>query len=300
MHQISKEYSMKISAETNYLRRVFGDEDAIRVLAEAGFDCIDYTMDHMVEDSSPLNAPDYRDYAKHLREYAEGLGVSFNQCHAPFEFDWKAPGILELAEGRVVRSLEIASILGADTVIVHPLHYKPYLRRMEEIRRDNIEYYSRLLPYAKELGVRIALENMFQFDGRGITVSDVFSDPERFAGAVDYFADEHIVACLDVGHAHLLGSDPAEFVRVLGHDRLHALHIHDNGAVADDHMIPYLGGINWDELMKALAEIDYDGVFTFETIMFYSHFEKDFMPTAAKWVHDMGLFLTNKLEGYRK
>ena len=40
---------MKISAETLYLRKYLGDRETIRVLAEAGFDCIDYTMDHMVK-----------------------------------------------------------------------------------------------------------------------------------------------------------------------------------------------------------------------------------------------------------
>lgn len=304
---IAKKYSdnnsgrktVKISAETNYLRHLFGDEKAIKILADAGFECIDYTMDHMVDDASPLNAPDYREYAKHLREYAESLGVSFNQAHAPFEFDWTADGVLALAEERTIRALEIASILGADTVTVHPLHYKRYFYNMDEIWNDNISYYNRLLPYARKYNVRIALENLFQFDSRGVAVYDTCADPARYVKAIDTLNDSHIVACVDVGHSHLLGEDPADLIRALGHKRLHALHIHDNNGVLDDHTLPYLGGINWDSVTKALADIDYDGVFTFESFFFYKNFDKEFIPTAAKWVHDMGVYLTGKIEGYR-
>lgn len=291
--------NVKISAETNYLRHVFGDEEAISIIADAGFDCADYTMDHMAFDSSPLNEPDYREYAMHLREYAESKGISFNQAHAPFEFQWDKEGVPALAEERVIRALEIASILGADTVTVHPLHYKPYFRNMDEVWDDNICYYNKLLPYAREFNVRIAMENLFQIDSRGVAVHDACSDPKRYVKAIDAFHDSHIVACVDVGHVHLLGEDPADLIRALGHDRLHALHIHDNNATADDHTLPYLGGIDWESVAKALADIDYDGVFTFESFLFYRNFAKDFMPTAAKWVHDMGVYLTDKIRSYR-
>ena len=109
---------MKISAETLYLRKYLGDRETIRVLAEAGFDCIDYTMDHMTEEDSPLNAPDYREYAAGLLSYAKELGVTFHQAHAPFEFEWEKENVLEnIAVPRIIRCLEIASVMGIDTVI---------------------------------------------------------------------------------------------------------------------------------------------------------------------------------------
>ena len=51
--------------------------------------------------------------------------------------------------------------------------------------------------------------------------------------------------------------------------------------------------------MKALAEIDYDGVFTFEAFLFYANFEPDFFPTAARWIHDMGVYLCEKIERFK-
>jgi sugar phosphate isomerase/epimerase len=45
---------------------------------------------------------------------------------------------------------------------------------------------------------------------------------------------------------------------------LHALHVHDNDYIDDRHTLPGLGRMDWEEIMKALAEIDYDGDFTYE------------------------------------
>ena len=45
---------------------------------------------------------------------------------------------------------------------------------------------------------------------------------------------------------------------------LYALHIHDNRGMQDEHLIPYLGTINMDEVINALIEIGYEGYFTFE------------------------------------
>ena len=291
---------MKISTDTVYLRQYLGEEGAVRAIAEAGFDCIDFSMDHMIEDDCPLNADNYRELAKHLRTVADGLGIRFNQGHAPFAFRWKEEGIYALAVERTIRSMEIASILGIDTLVVHPLHHKPNITCMDEIWNDNLAFYRELLPYAHEYGVRIAIENMFHVDKRGVATYGVCSDPQRFANAVDALHDPHIVACADVGHVHLLGEKPEELIRVLGHDRLHALHVHDNCTVLDDHTLPYFGNMDWEGVCRALAEIDYDGVFTFEASPFYKHFPADFLPTAVHWVCDMGRYLTAKIDSYRE
>lgn len=291
---------MKISAETLYLRQRLSDEGAIRLLANAGFDCIDYSMDHMVQDDSPLNAPDYLDYAHRLRQLGDELGITFNQAHAPFEFEWDKEGVIEnVAIPRIIRCLEVASVLGVDTVIVHPLHYLNYFHNMQRVWDENVAFYRTLLPYAQQYNVRIALENLFQFDRRGIIVPDTCADAQRYIRALEEFNDPHLVACVDVGHAQLVGDSPAELIRALGHDRVKALHIHDNDSVLDRHTLPYLGKIDWDDLAKALADIDYDGVFTFESFLFYANFETDFLPIAARWICEMGRYLGQKIESYK-
>lgn len=292
---------MKIAAETMNLSKRLGDKRAIEIMAEAGFDCIDYTMSDMTEDTCKWNQDDYQEQAKELRKYAESLGLFFHQAHAPCFFKWETPGIIEeTVIPRTIRCLEIAGILGVETVIVHPLHYRNYIHNMELVWKENIAFFKQLIPYAEKYGVKIALENLFQFDERGVARHDTCSDAKRYIAAIESLNSPCIVACVDVGHAHLVGDSPAELIRALGHDRVQALHIHDNQGVVDDHMLPYLGTIDWEDLTKALAEIDYDGVFTLEILLFYKKFEDDFLPIAARWVREMGQYLAEKVEQYRE
>lgn len=42
------------------------------------------------------------------------------------------------------------------------------------------------------------------------------------------------------------------------------LHLHDNYGTRDDHSMPYFGTIDWDEIMRALRDIGYEGTFNYE------------------------------------
>ena len=67
-------------------------ENAIRILHEAGFDAYDWSMGPMEkEPDHELNQPDYRDYAHHIREYADSLGIVCNQAHAPTPSSYDDP-----------------------------------------------------------------------------------------------------------------------------------------------------------------------------------------------------------------
>ena len=69
-------------------------------------------------------------------------------------------------------------------------------------------------------------------------------------------------SCWDTGHANIEGSQYDEIV-TLGSD-LYAIHLNDNRGAQDEHIIPYFGTLNLDEVMHALKDIHYKGPFTFE------------------------------------
>ena len=56
--------------------------------------------------------------------------------------------------------------------------------------------------------------------------------------------------------------------------------------------------MNWDAIMKALADIRYDGEFTYEADSFLRYFSKDFKPTAVKFMVDMGRYLIGRYEHF--
>ena len=80
--------SMVLSGPMSALRSRFGDREAIRRMAKAGFDAVDYTFNEMVSDDCVWNTPRWEEYGKELLTLARDQGVFFNQAHAPFLFDW--------------------------------------------------------------------------------------------------------------------------------------------------------------------------------------------------------------------
>ena len=75
---------MKLVSLTEASAKAFGDFEAIRILKEAGYDAIDYSMFLMQEDSHPLCQDDFRTYVREIKAYADSLGIGFAQGHAPF------------------------------------------------------------------------------------------------------------------------------------------------------------------------------------------------------------------------
>ena len=97
-----------------------------------------------------------------------------------------------------------------------------YKGHEEEIFQINMDFYRRLIPYCKEYGVKIAVENMWQRDKlRKCIVNDTCNTSAEFIRYVDNLDSEYVVACLDLGHVGLpLRDDEAQdMIRALGHDR---------------------------------------------------------------------------------
>ena len=99
--------------------------------------------------------------------------------------------------------------------------------------------------------------------------------PESFNAHLDAVNDDYLVACLDIGHAEMKGSNTTavEMIKALG-SRLKALHIHDNDKLHDSHQIPFSMNIDFAPIVKALQEINYDGYFTLEASYYLDTFTK--------------------------
>ena len=294
---------MVLSGPMLAMRARFGDEEGIRRMARAGFDAVDYTFNEMVNPNCIWNTDKFQDYAKRLRTVAEENGLFFNQAHAPFLFDWDSMWQTEQFDAVILptieRSLLCAALLGVPQIVVHPIHHIRYHGNEEMLWDWNMDYYHRLLPLAKQYGVKIALENMWQTDPkRECGDSDVFSHPREFKEFLDVLDDPYAVACVDVGHAGLAGEDPADLLRILG-SRVKALHIHDNRHKVDDHTLPYLGKLDWDSITKALGEIDYRGDFTFEVTSYLTPFDDEMADAALRFQVEVGRHLIQKIENSR-
>ena len=112
-----------------------------------------------------------------------------------------------------------------------------------------------------------------------------------------------MVACLDIGHVGLPSGnlEAWEFIRILGHDRLQALHVHDNDYTNDQHSLPYSGKIDWAEVTQALGLINYSGDFTYECLLgrMYNLSQDEVCSSVLKYAEQIGRHLIKRIEANR-
>ncbi len=161
----------------------------------------------------------------------------------------------------VAACLEPMAELGGFAAIVHPTgssslgeFVEADLQRRTAAFRRSLDA---LCAQADRLGVRIACENLqHKHEPRPLCRM------EELRAVVDHYPPT-VGICLDTGHAHNNGLDPADEARIAG-ERLIALHFQDTDALEDRHWIPGQGTIDWRRVLAALVEIDFRGARTFE------------------------------------
>lgn len=151
-------------------------------------------------------------------------------------------------------ALKDAKFYGATTVLLvpgkvtdpqHENYEQVYARSQEEIRR--------VLPEAEDLGVKIAIE---------VVWNDFITTPEQLVKYVDDFQTSTVGAYFDVSNMLKYGRPAAEWIRLLGKRMLKfdfKGYSHERKWVAIGE-----GDEDWPEVLKALDEIGYAGWATSE------------------------------------
>ncbi len=140
------------------------------------------------------------------------------------------------------------------------------------------------MPFAKECGVKIATENMWDWDNvANHSTFAACATTEDFLAHLNTMNDASFVACLDIGHAEMRGSGSgaANMIRGLG-EHLKALHIHDNDLLHDSHQIPFSMKIDFEEIVTALKDVGYTGDFTLEADSYLHKYRPDNVPLGLK------------------
>ena len=104
---------MILASQNNILAKVFGQEGAIDIMSEAGYDAIDLSLFSMTDDNYEFCRDGYRTRAMEIAAYAKSKGIYFSQSHTPFLFNWKNPNEVEdKLFPRTVQALEISALSG--------------------------------------------------------------------------------------------------------------------------------------------------------------------------------------------
>lgn len=286
---------MIFSTQTSQSVRRFGVLGGTKVLADAGYPALDFSF------FETQSNPDMLDIAclREVRAELNRRGAVFNQAHAPFGggFEHYTAELIPL----MPTVFKAASALGVRQMIIHPLQHGRYYGHEKELFDENVAFYRSLAGLAKDSGVRIGIENMWQYHPvtRAI-VDDICANPAELAALYDTLDDpEAFTVCLDVGHVALCGREPEDAIRLLGHDRLGALHVHDVNYREDLHTLPGMGKIHWDAVACALGEIDYQGELTLESDAFLRNYSDAFFPIAARFMAECARDLAERVDHAR-
>ena len=249
---------MRLATTTGDFDRFCPDyRERLAHVAAAGFRYVDLSLYTVSKDDPLLADPDWKQYALELRDYAHSLGVEFVQAHSAGFNPLLRNEAWQTGFAATVRSLEICRILGIPHTVVHA-GWKKGLDK-DGFFEENRKFYQLLVPYMEETGVQVLTENSTKANMGANWYIESGEDTRQFA---DYVNHPLFHACWDTGHANIQGNQYQDIL-ALG-EQLRAVHINDNRGREDEHLIPYLGTLNLDEILHGLQAVGYRGAFTFE------------------------------------
>ncbi len=233
-------------------------QERIDLVCEAGFKYIDLGMYIIHKNDELIYSDKWQDNAKIILEHAQKRGAEFVQAHAPDgnSLSGNKSEVDELIK-KTIRSIDICGILGIPNIVVHQGVSKGISKG--EFFERNKNFYEKLFPAMERNNVNVLCENQIKKYIGDIYNTNSGSDIKELVKYVDH---PLFHACWDIGHANCDGSQYDEILAV--GDDLFAVHINDNRGQGDEHLMPYFGTVNMDEIMNALINVNFKGVFTFE------------------------------------
>ena len=194
-----------------------------------------------------------------IQKLSESFGVAVSAIHHPCLLSTANVWGTDPAK-KLIKSVELATDLGASTVVTHPTFVwqrdfaKNLLGQIESLNSSH--------------EVQIALENMYPLRARGRNISTYAPSWD-----VRQMKTEHVV--LDTSHASVAKLNILEQWAELA-PRVRHLHLSDaTGRALDEHLLPGLGTLPLGELLQQVAkhptaidivvEVNTSGLRTFET-----------------------------------
>lgn len=278
---------MKISIQTGTVLNDFGSDLGSKMIREAGFTAVDWNIDTALDKNKLEKAPVLKDLCIFERPLEEVLayfddqitafrkyGLTITQAHAPFPCYFVGrEDVLDYCIEIYKRCIELCEAVGCKHLIVHGISVE---KAESEITPEKAIYYKELnyrlyrglIDTLKKTNVTVCLENLFKRTPAKGFYEGTCADPHEAVEYIDTLnceaGKECFGFCLDTGHIHLLRSRFFLYMPILG-KRIKALHIHDNDGAEDEHLMPYVGTVNWKEFLNTLAYIGYEGDLSFET-----------------------------------
>lgn len=266
----------------------------LKMVSEAGFRVFDLNFYDWSLPGTDFLTDRWEWWIDDAAECAAKLGVTFGQCHAyfyPFLDASMSEEQKAYHKSLQQRSLNCCKRIGAHTCVLHP---ETSYEGVDIVRNSlcaNKEYFKPLIEQMEVWGMRLAVENMCDY---GIAPKRKFcAYPEELVSFVKSFGSDRIGICWDFEHADIMGQNQREALHYIG-PLLFATHVSDTYSKTDNtlmHVLPMTGTIRWEEVMRALREIDYQGDFCYEVHNYLNRLPDAVIPTALKLAYEIGEYL---------
>ena len=232
----------------------------IELIRDTGFEYIEIWAD--------MNHIDYHDKSQleKLKTALSDLSLKPVSMHAPFsyELDLSNPDETKRKQAvfETIKTAEAIKFLGGEIVVAHP-GTKPLDNISDKCETEtrfnqSKTSISEILTETEKLGIKLALENQ---------LPHIFGhDVKTLLELLSIKKGKSIGICFDTSHASFCKSlTIPEFIKKLGKNII-TLHVSDSNKKSDEHFPPGCGTIDWKEVIDALKEIEYSGIFMLEVL----------------------------------
>ena len=251
---------MKLSMWSSFYREL-SPYDAILEFEKAGYHYTELSTEHadmLLEEGDP------KEVGKKFGDFARAHNVEVSQGHLLLGIR-----ICEKKSFDVLKKwIDLFVSIGIRNAVLHCQNIFEIGVDEDEVRRRNKETLKVLTDYIKDMPITICLENLRSGIGMETETEkrhELHQSVEEFLWYIDELNTDKIAICLDTGHLNISqASSQREFILKAG-KHLKALHIADNLGEEDLHMMPFCrGNLNIDEVVEALNEVGYDGLYNLE------------------------------------
>lgn len=247
---------MKLSIWSSYYYEL-SPEEAVERFCENGIYCSELSDEHGLQ----LLTRD-EDYIKTATEFASFLksrNFEMSQGHL-----WLKAKICsdESAVATLCRWIDLYEAIGVKNMVLHCDNLESTDLSKEEKTSLNVQKLRLLAKHIENKNITVCLENLRPHSPEDREIIDQSADD--LLGIIGRIGSDRFGICLDTGHLNITLKDQRAFILTSG-KKLKALHIANNEGVTDQHMMPFTrGNVNFVEVIKALREVGYDGVFNLE------------------------------------
>ena len=242
--------------------------DSFKLAADAGFEGVEVALD---ENAGEITLQSTEKELLAIKQQASDCGISLYSVASGLYWSYflndEDEAIRSKAQDIVKKQLEVAAVLGCESILVIPgcvnaeFAAPGKVMDYETCYNRSLESILKVKEHAESYKVEIGLENVW---------NKFLLSPLEMRDFIDKVDSPYVGAYLDIGNT-LANGFPDHWIRSLN-SRIKKVHFKDFQISTNSFVDLMEGDVNYPGVMKAFADIGYDGWVTAEMMPPYKHY----------------------------